>query len=167
MFRTQAMAGIARHAVFFACSVPVFCMAAGGSIRFQGAIVESACTVSAAHSGFSQAMLRRLDASRSSARVDSGPMRLNMRCNANQSVDLSVESRASAGADAAGIGTAVDVVLSRVGKDLRAGDAIPLALAGKKDNGIDIATALRKVAGSGATADGRMDSAILVSVNYR
>lgn len=165
MFRKPAIAGIARQATLVVFAVPTVCLAAGGTLQFQGVITESACAVSAAQAGFSQAMLRRLSTARGATSIEGGTMYLTMRCNASQSVNLSFQSKVSAGTEPGA--AAVDVVLRRAGRDLLPSDSISLALAGKKDNLIEIDTALRKMASSDAGAVDRMDGAILVSVNYR
>jgi hypothetical protein len=170
MFRNRAIAGAARRVILIAVAVPVVCLGADGALNFQGAITEPVCNMSVAHTGISHAELARLASSRMPARIDAGSMHVTMNCNASQAVQLSVEGRMSPAHAAGGEpGPAVaDMVVSRVGQDLRPGEAIPLALAGRKENSIDLETTLRKAADvSNHDTGGRMDGAFLVSVNYR
>lgn len=150
------------------CSALLFSTAchADGTLRFRGAITESACSVSATQAGFDADLAQRAMNARNNAKVAGGPVHLKMNCNSSQTMQLSFEGRPSnrTGFDAGMAG--VEMVLSRAGKDLRPGEAIPVVLTGKQEKNIDIATALRHVAG--ATGNGnKLDGAILVSMNYQ
>lgn len=162
---------ISRTAKLAFCSALFFSTAcqADGTLRFRGAITEAACTVSATQTGFDSDSVRRAMNARNNAKVEGGPVHLKMNCNSNQTMQLSFEGRPSnrIGFDAGMAG--VEMVLSRAGKDLRPGEAIPVALTGKQEKNIDIATALRHVAGAASNNNSngnKLDGAILVSMNY-
>ncbi|MBO9538277.1 hypothetical protein [Herbaspirillum sp.] len=145
--------------------------AAGGTIYFRGAIAEPTCSVSAAQAGFDRNAINLAAKAQDASKVAGAPMQLKMNCNANQTMQLSFDDKPTAKRAGSGFGTGlegVEIVLSRAGKDLRPGQPIAVAVSGKQERNIDIATALRHALGTAGNANGgKLDGAILVSMNYQ
>ncbi|TWC67589.1 fimbrial protein [Herbaspirillum sp. SJZ099] len=169
--RNQSISRIVGLAFCLALSISAASHAADGTLQFHGALVEAGCSVSVAQAGFNQDAVERVtrNGSHGVTRVEGGSVQLKMNCNSSQSLQLSFEGRPSENRSGFDAGIAgVEMLLSSAGQALDPGKAIPIALTGKKERHIDIATALRRVAGApGNTNGGKIDGAILISMNYR
>ena len=134
--------------------------AAGGTIRFSGAITEPACTVN--RSTPTMAIPASL-ASRTQAagtKVD-----LAVRCNTQQSVQILFEDiNSDNGRGTFNAGNGAEVVLSYANKAISPGDSIRYAFIAKKEAAISLSTSLRQ---GNSTETSKAQSNIMVSFNYQ
>ncbi|WP_034293564.1 hypothetical protein [Herbaspirillum sp. RV1423] len=142
--------------VFFSLLASCSAFSFGGTIRFSGAIVESVCTVQAFALD-----LRTLVGAKSGS-----PLPLNVYCNANQSVQISVQDMGvTTGRKTFSSGVAgAEVALSHKTSLIGPGDKINYAFSGRKEIIVPLTATLRKAANIDAT---HMQSSVLVSFDYR
>jgi type 1 fimbria pilin len=136
------------------CSSLAF--AVGGTIRFSGAIVESACTIQ------NQAVeMKTLTASRAGGKIP-----LSVYCNASQSIQISMQDMGTAtGRKTFDGGVAgAEVAISHGAAPIGPGDVINYSFKGKQAMSVPLTATLRKAANIDAAA---MHSSVLVSFDYR
>jgi len=145
---------LAVFGIISTCSSLAF--AIGGTIRFSGAVVESACIVQ------NQVIeMKTLATSRGGSKIP-----LSVYCNASQSVRISMQDMGTAtGRKTFDGGTAgAEVAISHGTAPMGPGDAISYNFKGKQTVSIPLTATLRKAANVDAAA---MHSAVLVSFDYR
>lgn len=109
-----------------------------GALRFSGAITEPVCNTTAGPA----------------SNTRSAGLRLNLNCNADQSVQIALASSADA---------ARPLALMHAGRPLGDGQQLSLALKGRQDNLVDIGVASRDRAKPGVM----VPTSLLVTLTYR
>jgi type 1 fimbria pilin len=145
---------LAVFGIISTCSSLAF--AVGGTIRFSGAVVESACTVQ------NQVIdMKTLAASRTGSKIP-----LSVYCNASQSVQISMQDMGTATGRKTFDGGVVgaEVAISHGAALIGPGDSINYNFKGKQAVSIPLTATLRKAANVDAAA---MHSTVLVSFDYR
>ncbi len=138
--------------VLSTCSALVF--AAGGTVRFSGAVLEPACTVQNP-----AVEMKTLAAARTGGNIP-----LSVYCNASQSVQISLQDMGAPTGRRTFDGGGAEIAISHGAVAVGPGDTINYSFRAKQEVSIPLTGTLRKAANVDPKS---LHSSVLVSFDYR